>query len=172
VKPLIVGQAPGPAGAKGRALDGEDARGSGARLAAVMGIDLSRFLELFDTANLLECWPGSAGGKGDAFPLAAARARAQAFDAPNRVVILLGLTTVARVFGIPGSQPVLRFFPLAGRAFAVVPHSSGIVRWWNVKANRKAAAAFLWSSIDVAKSIAWQAGELVIKPDTWTAGPS
>ena len=151
MKPLIIGQAPGRSAQPGeRALEGESKNGAGARLARCMGLESpARLFELFDTVNLLECWPGSKGAKGDAFPRASARMRAQTMVFPNRVIILLG-RNVASAFD-RADAPALKWMTLAGRMAGIVPHPSGIVLWWNSSSNAEAAAAFLWSAVDVAK---------------------
>lgn len=153
MKPLIIGQAPGRSAKAGeRALEGESPTGSGARLARVMGLDSpSELFDIFDTVNLLECWPGSKGGKGDAFPKSAARARAQTLVFPNHVIILLG-RNVATAFNRAGDPP-LKWIQMAGRVAGIVPHPSGIVRWWNAKKNVTAAANFLWQAVAIADSV-------------------
>lgn len=89
--------------------------------------------------NLLAEFPGKSG-KGDAFPIALARARAARMRLGGEVV-LLG-RHVARAFGAQGA-PFLEWFDLRGAWAAVVPHPSGVNHWWNDPANTNRAAVFL-----------------------------
>lgn len=138
----FVGQAPGPGDQPGaEPLTGR----SGARLAAMLGMTVDEFARRHARLNVFEHYPGRSAGKGDAFPAAAAR-RAAAAIAPSlagRRVILLG-RAVAAAFGQPPT-PVLAWRPdaLGSRQLAVVPHPSGVCRWWNDPDNLSAAAAFL-----------------------------
>jgi len=130
----IVGQAPGRRG-------GPPLRGPcGARLARLAGLsgvdELARRHEL---ANLLPRFPGKRG-KGDAFPPAEARRAAHGVRPKHRDVLLLG-RHVARAFGV--DRPFFEWWDLGRWRVAVVPHPSGVSRWWNDSANRARAAAFL-----------------------------
>lgn len=142
-----MGQAPSRASGP-VAFDGR----SGRRVAELCGAP-----ELpFRAVNLVERWPGpSRGGKGDAFPMDQARrgalrvARLIARERPARV--LLAGRRVAEAFGWRGA-PLLAWAeaevlvggrPVAEVAAAVIPHPSGVSRWWNDPANEGAARAFL-----------------------------
>lgn len=132
---MVIGEAPGSAG------PGILLGGAFKRWALILGIDSSEFSGL-DCKNLLDHWPGSAG-KGSAFPLAEAR------DAVGRVrasnpwtsFILVG-KRVALAFGLR-DPALLRWFWSEGAWFAVVPHPSGINRWYNDPENARAAATFM-----------------------------
>lgn len=133
----IVGQAPGPSG-------GEPFRGrSGARLAALMG--LASVEELADRANLvnvLSSFPGKArAGKGDAFPLERARRAARRMRLAG--TILFAGKGVARAFGIGGAEYFEWRAIDAATTAAVIPHPSGVSRWWNEPGNEERARAFL-----------------------------
>lgn len=144
MKPLLIGQAPGPATDPGLPLSGR----CGARLAELCGLELESFLRTFDRVNLVRTFPGKAG-KGDAFPIDLARKGAVdllIFGRLNqRPTVLLG-QNVARAFGFPASG--VEFFrwnyldgnPSMRLAFA--PHPSGVSRWWNDPANEAAARRF------------------------------
>lgn len=83
-------------------------------------------------------WPGKLG-KGDAFDPAAARARARRMRlAP--IVVLAG-KKVAKAFGVVA--PYLEWTTLRGRRVVVVPHPSGINRWWNDSKNVQALRKLL-----------------------------
>lgn len=137
---VLVGQAPSRT-SSAIAFGGD----SGARLARLLGMSLSDLLRVVDTTNLLPGWPGrSSSGKGDAFPMAAARraaAELAAREDPSRAFLLAGMS-VARAFGV-ARLGFLRWGLLGGRRVAVIPHPSGVSRWWNDGANRARARAFL-----------------------------
>lgn len=146
-RPLLVGEASNLPG-------GEVLRGaSGRRLADLAGEDLDRFHELFECVNLLARWPGRSGGvKGHVFDPAAARRAAARLDLRGRTVVLLG-KRVARAFGLadpPWLQP-LRLGRGEAAAF-VVPHPSGIVRWYNEAGNRRAVGRLLRCILKRARS--------------------
>lgn len=129
MKPLIIGQAPGPSG-NPTPLAGR----CGGRLAALCGLDLRAFLTAFDRANVFATFPGKAGA-GDAFPVEEARARADAMAevvAARDHVVLLGWN-VARAFRVSpvGYFEWTRLSRDCGEV-TVAPHPSGLNRWWNV----------------------------------------
>ncbi len=136
VKPLIVGEAPGRRG-------GEPIAGAvGRRLAAWSGLSFEDFARAFDRVNVLDAWPGSAG-KGSKFTLDVARSRAVAVRrrfTRGRVVVMLG-QRVPRAFNVMASY----FDPIAvgGARVFVVPHPSGINRWYNDADNVATMAAFM-----------------------------
>ena len=71
VRPLLIGQAPGPRSDPAEPLAGR----CGARLAGLCGIGQDEFLRRFERVNLIDRFPGKAS-KGDRFPLDEARWRA------------------------------------------------------------------------------------------------
>lgn len=116
-------------------------------------------------ANLLPRYPG-AGRKGSSFPVAEARLEAErlekilkrdpplssglyafngrAFRRPERV--LLAGRRVARAFRLPEGGAYFREATrVAGIPTYLVPHPSGVNRWWNAPGNREVAAEFLGS---------------------------
>lgn len=127
-------------------------------------VDILSFVMATRHVNLLDEWPGREGA-GSAFPLDQARARAEylkrciaangaGFDYPwNRVgaeceVILLAGKRVAGAWGAKtgyfswtswqGWAPSPRNYQVA-----VVPHPSGLNRWWNDEQNRTRAREFV-----------------------------
>jgi hypothetical protein len=109
----------------------------GSRLGLYLGADPAGRFEL---ANLLDAWPGPAG-KGSAFPLAEARAAADLLDLGGRRVILCGWRVAAALdFRAPA---YLRWRDHRGARMAVLPHPSGVNRWWNDPGNRRRARRFL-----------------------------
>lgn len=135
MKPLLVGEAP----ARGTEGLPPFSGRSGAFLARVAGFDVAA---RFECVNLLDRWPGPQG-KGSAFPLAEARAAALELDVGGRTVILAGWR-VAHAW--PDRAP--RAYLVAvdgahGGPLAVLPHPSGVCRWWNDAWRRDAARRFL-----------------------------
>jgi uracil-DNA glycosylase len=147
VKHLIVGQAPS------RGRDGlEPLSGrSGRRLADLCGLTLEAFLARFDRVNLLAEWPGSAGAKGDAFPIDEARAAAESLAevvAARDRIVLLGWN-VARAFRFAGDVDGWFDWGRLSRdcgEVVVAPHPSGVNLWWNDPANVARARAF-WRAL-------------------------
>lgn len=118
---------------------------SGRFLAGLLGVELPELLRAFRCVNLLTA-DGPRCGKGRLFgpeQRAAASAKARRLRLRGRRMVLLG-KRVAGAFGLkdpPWLEPVR-----LGREetwCAVVPHSSGIVQWWNAAENRAAAAEVL-----------------------------
>lgn len=153
---ILVGQAPPRAGLPRGPLSGRAALD---HLSALASLDPDDLLASTERYNLLGRFPGRhPSGKGDALPPASAR-RAAARLVPKlrgRRALLLG-RGVARAFGV-GDLPFFVWTPCARRGgrllplvehgsgaalIAVVPHPSRVSRWWNMPANRAAAAAFL-----------------------------
>jgi len=127
MKPLLVGEAP-----KVSAGGGQTSRSRIVRLMA-MESDAS-----FVWRNLFS-QPQGKSGKGDAFPMKTARARAARFHFDSDVVMLLG-KRVAAAFG--AKTDYFEWFDLRGSRAAIVPHPSGINRWWNDPVNVERARAF------------------------------
>lgn len=137
MKPLIVGEAPARTTVGAPPFAGR----TGARLAELAGID--RLRDGFDVVNLLDRWPGPSGAKGSLFPLARAR-EAAVLLAPRlrrRHVVLAG-RRVAAAFWL-ARLPYLAWETVGGADVAVLPHPSGVCRWWNEPENVAAASAFL-----------------------------
>jgi uracil-DNA glycosylase len=138
VRPLLVGEAPGLR-TSGPAFGGGGA--SGRRLARLAG--LARLAEVFDCVNLLDAWPGPAG-KASAFPLGRAREAATALleeRGPGQVVVCVG----SRVWAAFGLRPAESLTAVAreGTCFVLIPHPSGVNRWWNEPGAEERAGRFL-----------------------------
>jgi uracil-DNA glycosylase len=149
-RPVIVGQAPGRT--PGEILGGR----AGRRLASLAGID--ELGDGFDLVNLLDEYPGaSPNGKGDLFDDRLGRAAAFTL-APrlrDRRVVLLG-RRVATAFGV-GREPAFVWMPagaiveqrvIASWECGIMPHPSGIVRWWNDPENWRRASEFLRGALE------------------------
>lgn len=140
---LLVGEAPNDrGGAPLRERIGDV-------LLASSGLSAMAFDRVFARTNVFERYPGRLG-KGAAFPIKHAQIRATQLRrrCRSRVVVLLGKRT-ARAFGI-----TVKYFDEARigqcRAF-VVPHPSGINRWWNDVNNRARFATFMKEQAHMAK---------------------
>lgn len=141
MRALIVGQAPS------RATDGQPpfSGRSGERLARLLGVTPAELGDVAELVNLVERWPGKRG-RGDAFPIVEARDMATAltkFSQHERFVLCGG--QVARSFG-------LDLIPLvaarhANRTVMLVPHPSGLNRWWNDEEHERATSAALRSFV-------------------------
>lgn len=136
-KPLLVGEAPSRTSDPDRPFSGR----SGDRLRDLLGAPLE---DVFRVRNLLDTWPGPGNGKGSGWDADAARERAlEVFDEIERGVptVFVG-RRVARAFGHPYD-----YLDVVGVAYpmVVVPHPSGVNRWWNDAANEARAKALLRS---------------------------
>lgn len=149
---VLLGQAPSR-GTEGAApFSGQ----SGRRLAELAGLEHRDFGSVFELRNVINWWPGSAGKKGDRFPMAVARERALTLqdELVGRRVVFVGLG-VSRAFSVPdGELMVWRRERHLGFDFAVMHHPSGINTWWNDPDNRDAAATFLGRLADEESSCA------------------
>lgn len=130
----MIGQAPGR-GPPTAPLAGR----AGQKLADLHGVPHAEFMATRRVINLLDKWPGKAG-KGDAFPLAEAKRRTALFDLRQWDRVLFLGKNVARAFSF--RVPFLEWRPLGGALCAVVPHTSGVNRWWNDPQNEAAARRF------------------------------
>jgi hypothetical protein len=99
--------------------------------------------DVFELRNVFDRWPGAFDGKGDRFPMARARERAQVLREAlrGRRVVFVG-KAVAKAFGVSGDVLCWRRAGHLGFEFSVVPHPSGINTWWNDEDNRRAASHF------------------------------
>lgn len=137
---VLVGEAPSRTQDFTRAVESRLTK----RLAAMADVELSEFLAGTERRNVLQDWPGPQG-KGGAFPMYRARREAQDMRMVllGRRVVLLG-SRVATAFGL-ARLGVLRWHVIGhdGAGYAVLPHPSGVNRWYNNPDNMEAARAFL-----------------------------
>lgn len=168
---LLVGEAPGPGGGSyinSLALvlalrsRGEAARCGAPKIQFDSRPPWVRHFELITRhANLLDAYPGVATGR-DGSAFVREKARAAAREASQALVeareaarlgyqaVLLAGTRVAAAFGLRG----IEYFDWTNFAIgsrlpvAVVPHPSGVNRWWNEEENRLAAMRFLMRVVD------------------------
>lgn len=127
MKPLIVGEAPGKNGDASKPCEGR----IGARLAACAGITIDEYMTIFDRVNLLDMQPQDSG-KGTDFNVKAAgrRARQLELGMSRRPLILLLGKRVASAFRFTNVN-YFQQVTIDGILTYVVPHPSGINRWWN-----------------------------------------
>lgn len=147
MKILFIGQAPSRDSDPLRPFSGR----CGKFLAELLDTTQEDMLEQHDFLNVLDEWPGKGVG-GDRFPIlvAMAAARRKVPQLRGRTVVLLG-ANVARAFGAKNFQ-YLQFYRLLNpenyadvlsQKMCVVPHPSGINRWYNRRENRDIVSKFL-----------------------------
>ena len=136
---LVVGEAPTERSSGWRCAPGS----APSRLARVAGVDVEEAATRSRWRNLIDR-PTARLAKGRSFPAARAKVAARRVAAQLagfKCALLLG-RRVAAAFGLRGA-PMLRWMSLGGARVAVVPHPSGVSRWWNEAPNRRRARAFL-----------------------------
>jgi uracil-DNA glycosylase len=136
---MLLGEAPSRGSDPTRPFSGR----SGDRLRALVGGELE---ERFEVANVLGEWPGSAG-KGSRWPrplIARARMVEVTIELglAGRMVVACG-RRVAAAGGVPACASVLEWIDGPLFRVAVLPHPSGVNRWWNEPGNVESARAFL-----------------------------
>lgn len=155
LRPLLIGQAPGPRTHKDLALFPEPRASAGGRLFEMTGLSVSEYMRTFDRVNVLyQHWGKAPAGTEDRFPAALGRAAAEGMRhfLAGREVLLVG-RDVATAFGHEAA-PWLEWrddFEWSFR-FAILPHPSGRNHWYSDEANRRDASRFLraWSQKCVA----------------------
>lgn len=146
MRPLLIGQSPSANGSphafKG---DGSSAR----RLREMLGADV---LKRFDAINLLSRYPGTV------FPVALARASADDMlhGMRSRPFALLAGRLVAESFGVGGVEYFSWSMVRGVVRCAVIPHPSGLNRWWNDAANVDRARAFFGAVLESMPRLACQ----------------
>lgn len=143
---IILGEAPGnypKYDHERHALFPYPARCSGARLCEFMGMRRSEYIDI-RRRNLLDFYPGKLG-KGARFPIGEARKAVTAIYAQNELtgsnILLVGMR-LAEVFGYKGEE-ILTWHHRKAYNYAIVPHTSGICRWWSNEDNKEQGVAFL-----------------------------
>lgn len=133
MKLVIVGEAPARRSGR-RPFDGL----SGDRLAKYMGLgDRDELLSRTECVNVLRRHPGPDGDKGSAFPPEQAQRGARRLLSLLRGrTVLLASKRVARAFGVRVDYLRWQDHP-EGFRVAVIPHPSGVNRWWNEHENRR-----------------------------------
>jgi hypothetical protein len=139
-RPLLVGEAPSKNEHPPTPIEGR----IGKRLAGYAGLTFEEFLIHFDRTNLLSVRQDT---KEKGFEFDAATARTNAYQLiitleRGRTVILLG-KRVAMAFDVPVDYFAWRNINAFDGWLAVVPHPSGINRWFNDPANNASMTAFM-----------------------------
>ena len=140
MKILLIGQAPSYNGNPSAPLSyGPTA----SKIIKLLGIHERRYFKRFDRINILDYWLGKFS-KGDKFPMREAKrtARIKSYVISGRRILFVGLAT-ARAFGFDYAP--LRWRKFNGGIAAILPHPSGVNKWWNDPANRKTARRFMSS---------------------------
>lgn len=138
----IIGEASGRGGDPAKPLDGSSGspgNGSGARLCRIAGVTHDELFQRFRLRNLLDYFPGMSNGKRATFPAQVARAAADAFLVDEDTILLLG-KRLAMAFRVKADY--LEWIEMDGKRYAVVPHPSGLNRWYNSEENRQAVRVF------------------------------
>lgn len=160
MKPLLIGQAPGPNTDPDYPLFPAPRTSAGGRLCELIGLSRGEYLSLFDRCNLLPYFPGRTQARDDSFPMAPARLAAQVMRPllRGRRVVIVG-RKVADAFDLPKVdwfEPIqLRCGPrhaatgCSGLAdVIVIPHPSGRNHWYNTELNRARARQALRALIN------------------------
>jgi uracil-DNA glycosylase len=148
MKPILIGQAPGPKTDPTKPLDPNTE--TGRRLVKLTGLEPVTFGYAFDLANLLHEFPGKCReGVPDRFPLCNAYVAAAAVKPflRSRTVVCLG-RGVAQSFGYSDKSRFHEWFvdPQYNFKVAIVPHTSGRNRWYQKPENAQESVAF-WSKL-------------------------
>ncbi len=133
---LFVGQGPSQHGDPWKPLEGIVA----VRLAELLGIHPVNFIKKYARINLNTEWIGKAG-KGDVFDVVEGRRAAKNLLMGSWTHYVLLGRNVADCFGLEIDEPLQMFCAEgADKHYLLLPHPSGINRWWNDPEHRKAAA--------------------------------
>jgi hypothetical protein len=157
LRPLLVGQAPGPNTMEDYPLFPYPRTSAGGRLAHFLGLTKAEYLKAFDRCNLLPYFPGQTGSKSkeDRLPIPAARLAARVMRPllRGRTIVMVG-RQVSDAFQL-GPLPFLEWTELqmgprcaatdcSGLAHvAVIPHPSGRNHWYNSELNRLEMRRFM-----------------------------
>lgn len=144
MKPLLIGQAPGPNTDPDLPLFPVPATSAGGRLCQMTGLLRGEYLLQFDRINVLNFFPGQVR-RDDKFPMSPARFAASTMKPflAGRVVVLVG-RNVANAFGHTaefhewGDMQCRRDHHKnpGGCQIAIIPHPSGRNHWYNDAANK------------------------------------
>ena len=139
LKSIIIGQAPHNSAVKNfrPLIDGK----CGYKLAEICGIKHEEYARIFDTINLIDEYRGKSG-KGDIFPLKEARKKViEIWPDLNYDIIILAGKAVASSFRI--KIDYFQWTQIENKNITVIPHPSGINRWWNDDFNKEKAKKFM-----------------------------
>lgn len=136
MKPLLIGQAPGPNTDPDMPLFPLPKTSAGGRLRIYSGLWMSQYMTWYDRVNLLYAFPGKDGNGEDKFPRPLARVAADAMVPllQGRTVVMIG-RNVSRAFHF--DAPFFLWHGFRGMRAVVVPHTSGRARVYNDPENRE-----------------------------------
>lgn len=129
---LIVGQGPSQHGDPDRPLEG-----AATKLGPLLDITPALFINRYARINLNALWIGKAG-KGDVFDTAEGYVAAKVLLRGSWTRYVLLGQKVAECFGIKSDPCTV--VEAIGKHFLLLPHPSGINRWWNEPVNRGRAS--------------------------------
>lgn len=152
MRPLLIGQAPGPNTDPALPLFPIPKTSAGGRLQELTGLSLLEYVKTFDRVNLLPYFPGK-WKRDDKFPMSPAKLAAAAVrpHLVGRTVILVG-RNVANAFGL--EIPFHHWHHMVCKRgeclkkcdglcrVAIIPHTSGRCHWYNDEVNQAEAKAF------------------------------
>ena len=148
-KSLLVGQAPSRNGGYGeKALDAGRSTSASGRLLKLMDITRDEYLDRFSRINLIDYWPGSLkSGKGDKFPMRDGRMAAHRLlqQGSGYHILCIG-KKVGKCFNMEDCyvwKDYIQCFPFTTNRVAMIPHTSGLNRYWNDPVNVQQAQSFL-----------------------------
>ena len=154
MKPLLIGQAPGPNTLPDYPLFPAPKTSAGGRLQTMTGLSRGGYLKAFERVNIFYEYQGKSK-KEDRFPVREARLIASSMRPllAGRTVVLVG-RNVASAFGHEEEflewkkvfcrrrSPAAPEQPFVAN-MACLPHPSGRNPWYNAEENREAARTFL-----------------------------
>lgn len=153
MRPLLIGQAPGPNTDPRLPLFPVPKTSAGGKLQQLTGLTRGEYLTYFERVNLLYNFPGT-HAREDKFPMRFAKVSANSMRPllAHRTVVLVG-RNVASAFGLGWIRfhtweqirccrriPRTEYDGLS--TIAVVPHTSGRSHWYNTLENRREAEQF------------------------------
>lgn len=134
---IFVGQGPSQDGDPYRPLEGA----IGERLGGLLGVH--DFIASFARINLNSEWIGKGSGKGDVFDCSEGRAAAKVLLRGSWTRYVLLGKQVAACFDVKAHP--LSSVKHGVKSFFLLPHPSGINRWWNDPENTRKAKEALQS---------------------------
>lgn len=155
MRPLIIGEAPSKNEFPPTPIEGRIGR----RLASYAGLSFEEFLTRFDRVNLLSVRQDTAE-KGFTFDRVAAleswRIIARRIK-PGQTVLLLGKRVADAVGCVNDYFEPCRL--VGGITLYVVPHPSGVSRWWNDEKNKERMRGFMTELVkETACGCGWDGG--------------
>ena len=148
-KILLVGQAPSRNGGYGeKALDAGIPSSASGRLLKLFDMSREEYLDRFKRLNLLDYWPGALkSGRGDKFPILEGRKSAQRIQKQiSEYHILCIGKRVGKCFNMDDCfkwEEYIHCYPFTRNRVAMIPHTSGLNRFYNDPDNIQRTKTFL-----------------------------